>query len=156
MEHASTIAVAMDVNEIASVELIVGAIENGAPADAAVPAAIGILMRERASALESLLTLLRCGGGTVPLDSVMDDELKEYVENLLKDGTLFGRLVKLVTAPPPGGPLLVAPAAAARGGCVGSRERTATFDRASARSPRQARRHTRTADITSRMRRSGA
>ena len=50
VEHASTIAVAMDVNEIASVELIVGAIENGAPADAAVPAAIGILMRERASA----------------------------------------------------------------------------------------------------------
>ena len=40
----------------------------------------------------------------------MDDELKEYVENLLKDGTLFGRLVKLVTAPPPGGPFLVAPA----------------------------------------------
>ena len=110
VEHASTIAVAMDVNEIASVELIVGAIENGAPADAAVPAAIGILMRERAAALESLLTLLRCAGGTVPLDSVMDDELKEYVENLLKDGTLFGRLVKLVTAPPPGGPFLVAPA----------------------------------------------
>jgi len=109
MEHASTIAVAMNVNEIASVELIVGAIENGAPADAAVPAAIGILMRERAAALESLLTLLRCADGTVPLDSVMDDELKEYVENLLKDGTVFGRLVKLVTAPPPGGPFLVAP-----------------------------------------------
>ena len=55
VEHASTIAVAMDVNEIASVELIVGAIENGAPADAAVPAAIGILMRERARARKSLL-----------------------------------------------------------------------------------------------------
>ena len=37
IEHASKIAVALDVNEIASVELIVGAIENGAPADDVAP-----------------------------------------------------------------------------------------------------------------------
>ena len=38
----------------------------------------------------------------------MDGELVDYAEELLKDGTLFDRLVKLVTAPPPGGPFLVA------------------------------------------------
>lgn len=109
VEHASKIAVALDVNEIASVELIVGAIENGAPADDVVPSAVGIYMRERMAALESLLVVLRCADGSTPLDGVMDEELKEYAECLLRDGSLFGQLVKLVTAPPPGGPFLVAP-----------------------------------------------
>lgn len=109
VEHASAIAVALDLNEIVSVELMVGAIEHGAPADDVVPAAIGIYMRERAAALESLLAVLRCADGTAPLDGVMDEELKDYADGLLRDGALFARLVKLVTAPPPGGPFLVAP-----------------------------------------------
>lgn len=108
IEHASKIAVALDVNEIASVELIVGAIENGAPADDVVPYAVGIFMRERSAALESLLIILRCADGSTPLDGAMDEELKEYAEGLLRDGGLFGKLVKMVTAPPPGGPFLVA------------------------------------------------
>ena len=61
------------------------------------------------AALESLLVVLMCADGSTPLYGVMDEELKEYAECLLRDGSLFGQLVKLVTAPPPGGPFLVAP-----------------------------------------------
>jgi nuclear pore complex protein Nup205 len=107
MEHASTIAIALDINEIACIELIVGAIENGAPPNDVVPSAVGVYMRERAAALESLLVALRCADGTAPLDDVISDEIREFVIELLRDGSLFSRLIKLVTAPPPGGPFLV-------------------------------------------------
>lgn len=110
MEHASTIAIALDINEIACIELIVGAIENGAPPNDVVPSAVGVYMRERAAALESLLVALRCADGTAPLDDVVNDEIREFAIELLRDGLLFSRLIKLVTAPPPGGPFLVAPA----------------------------------------------
>ena len=109
VENASKLAMALDLNEVVCVELIVAAIENGANAEDVGPAAVGIYLRERAAALESLLVVLRCADGTTPIDVVMDSELIDYAEELLKDGTLFDRLVKLVTAPPPGGPFLVAP-----------------------------------------------
>jgi len=108
VENASKLAMALDVNEVVCVELIVASIENGANAEDVGPAAVGIYLRERAAALESLLVVLRCADGTSPVDAVMDGELVDYAEELLKDGTLFDRLVKLVTAPPPGGPFLVA------------------------------------------------
>jgi len=109
VENAMKVANALDANEVACVELIAAAIECGANAEDVGPAAVGIYMRERAAALEALLAVLRCADGTMPIDAVMDSEIAEYAEELLKDGTLFARLVKLVTAPPPGGPFLLAP-----------------------------------------------
>ena len=159
VEHASAIAVALDLNEIVSVELMVGAIEHGAPADDVVPAAIGIYMRERAAALESLLAVLRCADGTAPLDGVMDEELKDYADGLLRDGALFARLVKLVTAPPPGGPFLVAPTAPTQhvGGplALAGQQQQATppsSTRTLARAFRQVSRYPRPSDLTARVR----
>lgn len=108
VEYVSVIVVVLDLNEIVSVEFMVGVIEYGVFVDDVVLVVIGIYMRERVAAFESLLAVLRCVDGMVLLDGVMDEELKDYVDGLLCDGVLFVWLVKFVIASSSGGLFLVA------------------------------------------------
>ena len=106
---------ALDLNEIACVELLVAAVERGAPPDDCVRAAAGIHLKERQSTVEALLRLLQArwaapghaGGLAAGADHPhsLAKELDAYVADLL-DGnassggaTLVGRLAALLKAP---------------------------------------------------------
>ena len=56
---ASSTSDAFDLNEISAVELLVAAVERGAPPEDCVRAAAGIYLRDRRSVVEALLRLLR-------------------------------------------------------------------------------------------------
>ena len=107
-------------------ELLVTAVERGAPPDDCLRAAGGIYLRERQSAVEALLRLLQARSFPdthAPADPQLALEVDAYVLDLLGGAsagaptgpaaspTLIARLVDILAAPPPGS--IPTPAAAA-------------------------------------------
>ena len=114
---------AFDLNERVCVELLVAAVERGAPPERCLQPAAGMFLRERQNRVECLERLLRQLGESRQDAGVADARLArvvdEHARDILKGSggrTLIGRLCEILASPPPGD--LAAAAARASGAYV--------------------------------------